>query len=204
LSRLYLIQLVPDGSYVRAVDLTTGRLVPDEPALIPGRAWSRLVSPDGRYMFTVYADGTSAALPVLHQLDLQEGKAWLIELPGSKSYNARGSYALTLSADGVRLYAAAGGVGAVVTVDVGAHRITHVAHVTPWTPDDRSSLPSATLSPDGKTLVFENAGYAWVFDVGSDRVLRTLELQANTVVAFGPSGKLWIASELGGLRAPPT
>src|SRR5207244_322612 len=59
-SKLYLIQYMQNGYLVRVADLATGKLLPDplkdadEPALIQGQAWSRVASPDGRYLFTIY------------------------------------------------------------------------------------------------------------------------------------------------------
>jgi DNA-binding beta-propeller fold protein YncE len=207
-TRLYLIQHVREGYYVRVADLATGKLLPDplkdadEPALINGQAWSRLASPDGRYVFTIYVDLGGSGSAMIHELDLQEGKAWCVDLPGSGNFNAAGSYALALSADGKRLYAAGGGYGTVATVDVDSHRITHVAHV-PAAMANAPSLPSASVSRDGKTLAFANAGNGWVFDLAGDRLVRTLQLPADAVVAYAPSGKLWTARYGSGLRPAP-
>jgi len=205
-TRLYLIEYARTGYYVRVADLVTGKLLPeplkdaDEPALIQGQAWSRVASRDGRYLFTIYVAGNGSAM--IHELDMQEGKAWCVDLPGSGNYNAAGSYALALSRDGKRLYAAAGAYGSVATVDVASHRITHVAHVPARQPNGQS-LPSAALAPDGKTLAFANAGGGWVFDLSSDRLVRTLQLAADAVVAYGPPGKLWIARYTAGLSPAP-
>ena len=203
-SKLYLIQYAQTGYLVRVADLATGKLLPDplkdadEPALILGQAWSRVASPDGRYLFTVYITGGGTAM--IHELDMRDGKAWCIDLPGSGDYNAAGSYAIALSRDGKRLYAAGGAYGTVVTVDVAAHSVAHVSHYTAIKPQNTQSLPSATLSPDGKTLAFSNAGAVRVFDLGSDRVTQKTQLPPDAVLAYAPSGKLVYADKSGGPR----
>ena len=205
-TRLYLIQYAREGYYVRVADRATGKLLPnrlqdpDDPALIRGQAWSRLASPDGRYLFTIYVGGTGSAM--IHELDMKDGKAWCVDLPGSGEYNSAGSYALALSRDGKHLYAAGGAYGSVVTVAVESHRITNVARV-PVAKPSGPALPSATLSPDGKTLTFANAGDGWVVDLAAGRTVRTLHLPADAVVAYGPSGRLWLARYGSGLSPAP-
>ena len=151
-------------------------------------------------MFTIYVGGTGSAM--IHELDMKDGKAWCVDLPGSGEYNSAGSYALALSRDGKHLYAAGGAYGSVVTVDVESHRITNVARV-PVAKPSGPALPSATLSPDGKTLTFANAGDGWVVDLAAGRTVRTLHLPADAVVAYGPSGRLWLARYGSGLSPAP-
>ena len=120
--RLYLIEQRRDGYLVRVASLATGKLAPqalkdaDEPALIQGQAWSRIASPDGRYVFTLYIAGDGEAM--IHVLDMARGTARCVDLPGKGNYDAAASYALALSPDSRRLYAAGVGYGHVVTVDV--------------------------------------------------------------------------------------
>ena len=201
-TRLYLIERAGQGGYyVRVADLTTGKLVPeplkdaDEPALITGQAWSRVPSRDGRYLFTTYVTGNGAAM--IHELDMRAGKAWCIDLPGSGDYNAAASYATALSRDGTRLYAAAAAYGKLVTIDVATHRILDAASFAPAQPAE-ASLPSASLSPDGKTLAFSNVNAVWLYDLAAGRVVRKAALPtAPVVVAYGPSGRIWYVNRAG-------
>jgi hypothetical protein len=202
-TRLYLIQYVKDGYYVRVADLATGKLEADplkdadEPALIQGQAWTRVASHDGRYLFTVYINGQGAAM--IHELDMREGKAWCVDLPGSGDYNAAASYAIALSRDESKLYAASSVYGAVVTVDVADHRVAHTAHFAPRKTSG-PSMASVTVSPDGKTLAFSNYGDGVVFDLTADKIAKTLQLDENDVVVFAPSGLLKAASRSLGVR----
>ena len=83
-----------------------------------------------------------------------------------------------------------------------AHRVAHLTHVTAEQPGKGPSLPSATLSPDGKTLAFSNAGDGWLFDLAADKVTRKLQLPPDSVLAYAPSGKLVLADHAG-VRAAP-
>jgi len=208
-TRLYLIERTGEASYyVRVADLRTGKLDPsplkdaDEPALITGQAWSRLPSRDGRYLFTVYVTPNGAAM--IHELDLRAGKAWCIDLPGSGDYNAAASYATALSRGGSRLYAAAAVYGKMVTIDVAAHRVVDTASFAAASPS-QPSLPSASVSPNGKTLAYANANSLWLFDLSNGRVLRKASLPAApVVVAYGPSGRIWYVGRSGGAATAVT
>jgi hypothetical protein len=201
-TRLYLIERAAQGGYyVRVADLATGKLVPeplkdaDEPALINGQAWSRVPSRDGRYLFTTYVTGNGAAM--IHELDMRAGEAWCIDLPGTGDYNAAASYATALSRDGTRLYAVAAAYGRLVTIDVATHRVVDTASFAQAQPPE-ASLPSASLSPDGKTLAFSNVNALWLYDLTAGRVMRKATLPtAPVVVAYGPSGRIWYVNRAG-------
>jgi DNA-binding beta-propeller fold protein YncE len=197
-SRLSLLeQLGNEQQRVRAVDLTTGALLADQSPPVGGRTWARLVSPDGRSVFTVYV----GAPDTLHQLDLLTGAQWTVELP-SGAIGLHGSWALALSPDRNRLYAAAGGIGAVATVDVASGRVTRIAEVDSWMPVDRAAMASAAVSPDGTTLAFENAGHAWIFDLERNELVKTLDSRVDTVVSFTPAAKLVFVAADGPYRQP--
>ena len=198
--RLYLIQYTRNGYYVRVASLATGKLAAqplkdaDEPALIQGQAWSRLGTRDGRYLFTLYITGNGKAM--IHELDMRAGKAWCIDLPGGGDYNAAGSYALALSRDGKRVYAAGGGYRSIVTVDVATHRVVRVARI----PVVRGRGPvtsSASLAPDGQRLAFSVNRTVVVYHLGRGKVLLRKTLGGESAVAFDARGRLWAVGKDG-------
>jgi hypothetical protein len=205
-NRLYLIQQQQNGYLVRVADLATGKLDAeplkdaDEPALIRGFAWSRLASPDGRYVFTLYIDAGKGDV-MIHQLDMRAGTARCIDLPGNGDFVSSGSYALALSRDGGTLYAASGANGTVVTVDVASQRVTKVAHVDKEAVNVSTGqlLPSASLSRDGGTLAFAVNGALWVYDLDRDAVVRRSTIAAGAV-AYSRAGALWVVGTDGVLR----
>jgi hypothetical protein len=204
---LYLVERRENGYLVRVADLAAGSLDPeplkdaDEPALINGLAWSRLASPDGRYVFTVYIESGGSAGVMIHVLDMKARTAKCIDLPGSKGFIASGSYALALSHDGRTLYAASGANGTIVTVDVAAQRVVDVAHVEAKAVRAANGrlVPSAALSRDGKTLAFAIENTLWVYDLAAGRLVRTATV-AEGAVAYSRSGVLWVAGSDGSLR----
>ncbi|HEY3185672.1 MAG TPA: hypothetical protein VGJ77_22700 [Gaiellaceae bacterium] len=197
---LYLIEYTQNGYYVRVASIATGKLAPeplkdaDEPALIQGQPWSRLGSRDGRYLFTLYITGDGKAM--IHELDLRSGKAWCIDLPGGGDYVAAGSYALALSRDGRRVYAAGGGYRSVATVDVATHRIVRVARV-PVMRGQGTVFSSASLAPDGKRLAFSVGRTFVVYDLARGRILRRVTLAGDSAVAYDARGRLWAVGKDG-------
>jgi hypothetical protein len=200
---LYLIEYMQNGYYVRVASLATGKLAAeplkdaDEPALIQGQAWSRLGSRDGRYLFTLYITGNGKAM--IHELDMRSGKAWCVDLPGGGDYNAAGSYALALSHDGRRVYAAGGGYRSVATVDVATHRILRVARI-PLVRGPGQVLSSASLAPDGKRLAFSVNRTVVVYDLARKKVLRRTTLAGDSALAYDARGRLWAVGKDGMLR----
>jgi hypothetical protein len=206
-NRLYLVEQREGGYLVRVADLATGILdaepVKDagEPALINGLAWSRLASPDGRYVFTLYIVAGGSGGAMIHALDMQSGTAKCIALPGRNDFIASGTYALALSRDGRTLYAASGANGTIATVDVGSQRVVTVAHVKKEAVrlSDGRLLPSAALSRDGRTLAFAVGDTLWLYDVAEGRLVRKATV-AEGAVAYSRADVLWIAGSDGLLR----
>jgi len=122
-------------------------------------------------VFTIYVGGTGSAM--IHELDMQDGKAWCVDLPGSGEYNSAGSYALALSRDGKHLYAAGGAYGSVVAV---------------------AGRQDAHVRERGRRMGGRPR---------RRRTVRTLHLPADAVVAYGPSGRLWLARYGSGLSPAP-
>ncbi|HEY3185673.1 MAG TPA: hypothetical protein VGJ77_22705 [Gaiellaceae bacterium] len=204
---LFLIEQRPDGYRVRIADLAAGTLDAeplkgaDEPALIRGLAWSRLASPDGRYVFTLYLVMGGSGGAMIHALDMRAGTANCIGLPGKNDFIQSGSYALALAHDGRTLYAASGANGTIAAVDVGSQRVVKVTHVEKEAVRLANGrlLPSAALSRDGKTLAFAVGNTLWVYDLAADRLVRKAPV-AEGAVAYSRTGVLWVAGSDGLLR----
>ncbi len=202
--RLYLIEQRRDGYLVRVASLATGKLAPQalkdagEPALIQGQAWSRIASPDGRYVFTLYIAGDGEAM--IHVLDMARGTARCVDLPGKGNYDAAASYALALSPDGRRLYAAGVGYGHVVTVDVARRTVvrdTPIGRTAVAAP----ALPSASLTRDGTTLAFATNTTLRLFDLATGRVTTAKRLPVASAVAYDARGRLWAVARDGSLTS---
>jgi LPXTG-motif cell wall-anchored protein len=88
-SRLYLIQFAADDQLhyvVRAYDMATHRLLPGRVAdktqlgwVMQGLASSRVASPDGRWVYTLYSNPTGYGF--VHALDTVQGVAHCVGLP---------------------------------------------------------------------------------------------------------------------------
>ena len=110
-TRIYLIRYLspadPTRYQVRAYDLGAGRLLPD-PIVDPGepgepmrgRPVSRLVSPDGRFAYTLY--DRPAGVPFVHVLDTAAGRARCVDLTVLTGHPAS-AMRLSANADGTTL-----------------------------------------------------------------------------------------------------
>jgi len=110
--RIYLIQYLsandPTKYAVRALDLGTGRLLP-EPVVDPheadeqmrGQPLSRAMSPDGRWAYTLY-DGNGKT-PFVHALDTSRATARCIDLDSLEGSKDLWRLRLTIGGDGKQL-----------------------------------------------------------------------------------------------------
>jgi hypothetical protein len=129
---------------------------------------------------------------------MARGTARCVDLPGGANYLRSASYALALSKDGRRLYAAGAAAGIVATVDVPRQRIVRVqrlARVAAVMP----MLPSASLSPGGRSLAIGLNRDVWVYDLARGRVATHVRLASDGSVAYG-GGRLWSAGADGTMR----
>ena len=181
---IYLVQFVFDTTeyHVRRYDMAAGQLDPtiifdksDGSAAMTGLRLSGVASPDGRWLYSVYARQDMSAF--IHVLSLDAPIAFCIDLPGS-GYAANPDsfqWSLALNRDGSHLYAANGAMGAVVDVNTAAYgpsitRIIRVASTAsaegPFIQNVQAKEFGANgtvLSPDGRTLVMSGStGVVWV------------------------------------------
>ncbi|TMC70784.1 MAG: hypothetical protein E6J18_09235 [Chloroflexi bacterium] len=222
--RVFLIQYVSGSIYhVRFYDVGRRRLDPnivfdksDGTDAMTGVRLSGVASPDGRWLFSVYA--RENASPFVHALDLDSAVAFCIDLPGS-GYSGSGDdplrWSLALSANGTRLYAANGALGVITEISNLPDAIPSIVHTYQLGKASASAggliqdveakemgLGGAVLTPDGKTLVVTgSSGVVWV-DTASMRSARH-ELDNWRVwgLALSPDGKVLYAVNDAGMIA---
>jgi hypothetical protein len=169
--RLFLIEHLDSGRYrVRLLDLRSGRLRSralrgkGEPSVMAGLAWSGVASPDGKWLLTLYLN-TARSIAFVHALDLNASRPSCIFLPGA-GFERLKRYALTLSPDGRRLFAANASVGAVAEIDLATRKVVAVSRFarSDYAPASRASTLSGTVSRDGRTLYFTDGRDLWAYD----------------------------------------
>jgi hypothetical protein len=176
--RLFLIEHLDDSRYlVRLYDLRGERLVANplrakgEDRIMAGLAWSGVASPDGRWLLTLYLN-TSLDEAFVHALDLVSSQAVCIDLPsGTGDLALLKRYALKLSPDARRLYAANPALGVVAEIDLPARRVVEQARFVPGhvrVAPGRGA--TATISRDGRRLVFTGGRDLWRYDTRTNRV----------------------------------
>jgi hypothetical protein len=184
--RLYLIEYtnITQGYYrVRVYDVVVGQLGPytvidkggnGTPDPMTGVRLSGVFSPDGHWLYSVYARQGSGAF--VHALNLTAPYAYCLDLPDSGSPTDAFHWSLALSADGKHLYAANGAMGSVMQIDnldgynpsivrtkkIGSAGATASALVQNVEAKELGAN-GAVLSPDGATLVTTGAtGLIWI------------------------------------------
>ena len=126
-TRLYLIEYtnITQGYYrVRVYEVGAGQLGPytvidkggnGTPEPMTGVRLSGVFSPDGQWLYSVYARQGSGAF--VHALNLTMPFAFCLDLPNSGSPADGFHWSLALTADGKHLYAANGAMGSVTQID---------------------------------------------------------------------------------------
>jgi hypothetical protein len=212
--RLYVIEYAnaPQQTYrVRVYEVDAGQLGPytvvdkggsTEP--MNGVRLSSVASPDGQWLYSVYARKDSGAF--VHALNLTQPYAFCLDLTGTGW--AAGAdvfhWSLALSADGKHLYAANGAIGIVTQIDnldgynPGIVRTGHIGVVASPTSGLVQDVQAkelgpngAVLSPDGSTLVMVGgSGVAWV-DTSNLKMVRSRLTSWNVwSISASPDGKV--------------
>ena len=190
--KLFLIEYLKTGGYrVRLLDVSTGRLAakplkdPHESGVIWGSPYSRLSSPDGRYLFTLYIASNGAAM--VHELDLKTATARCIDLPGTGDYLSATSWALALR--GPTLWAASPGYARVVGIDVRTRKVVRAFSLSfaYW---NRGNGTRASLSPDGTRLALADGETVAVVGLAGRELLSRRSARA-VAIGYSPAGRLW-------------
>lgn len=194
-NNLFLIRYLELGGYqVRLYHLDSGRLDakplkdPHESSTIWGSPFSRLASPDRRYLFTLYLGSNGAAM--IHELDLKAATARCIDLPGTGDYQSATSWALALSQDGRTLRAVNPGYGRVVTIDVRSRKVTDAFRID--LPNWTEGTTSAALAPDGRLLAVADGKTVAVVDLTTKKIAGRQPAKKAIALGYSLDGStLW-------------
>jgi hypothetical protein len=176
---------------------------------------SGVPSPDGRWLFSVYAREHSS--PFVHALDLVNGFAFCLDLPGSgyATSDAAMRWSLALSADGTHLYAANGTLGLVSEIANPVDGVPGIVRTSPLTKATASAggliqdveakemiQGGVVLSADGRTLVVTgSAGLLWVDTATMKSPRHELDSWLVSSLALSPDGKMLYAVNDSGMIA---
>ncbi len=221
--RIYLIEYLSSSQYrVRFFSVTTRQLDPtivfdksDGTTAMAGLRLSGVASPDGRWLYSVYARHDKSAF--IHALSLDNPIAFCIDLPGSgyASNPNEFHWSLALSADGSRLFAANGAMGVVAEVNTntdGVPTISRASHITVAATSaglivqdvqaKEFGANGAVLSPDGQALVITGStGVAWLDTATLSVSGRQLPTWTVWSLALSPNAKTLYAVSDGGMIA---
>jgi hypothetical protein len=192
--KLFLIRYLSVGGYqIRLLDLATGKLVPKplkdphESGTIWGQPFSRVSSPDGRFLFTLYITSNGAAM--VHELDLRTAKARCIDLPGTGDYVRAASWAMVLAPGAQTLWAISPGYGRVVAIDVNRRVVTKAFRIDlPTWAQGRGTR--AAISPDATQIALADGQMVAVLDVAKQQITQR-QMNAAVALGYAPDGRLW-------------
>lgn len=208
-SLLYLLQVMTrQGSaayQVRVYDVQRHTLEasplresPDDSSILRGVSWTRVWSPRGDWLFTLYVQpGRQGAF--VHALGVESHRVHCIVLhnPGASAAQLA-YYTLAVAPDGSALYAVNPLLGRVIAV----HGLPYGPHVTASLGRSSSSpahmLTGTAISPDGRTVFAATDHGAWAIDTGS-LALRATYLSDRPIssVALSRDGQRLYALEAG-------
>jgi hypothetical protein len=202
---LFLIEHIPaldSKQYsIRLYDLATNELQPaglvtkGESEVMVGQAWSRLASPDGRWLLTLYLN-TANGTAFIHALDLEHKFAHCIDLPsGNGNLESLKLYSLALSPDGWTAYAANPALGVVAQADLTKAEIVRTDQFAPRVAGQgiasNSYVPNAqsVMSSDGQRLFFADHDEIWAFDTRAGKVTDNYRLSTEIYgLGMNPGG----------------
>lgn len=222
--RVFLIEYASRSIYrVRSYDvgvgLDNGVVVDknDGVEAMTGVRLSGVASPDGQWLFSVYARDHKG--PFVHALNLDNAIAFCIDLPGSGYASSDGEdglrWSLAMSADGTHIYAANGALGVVSEISnrsdgnptlVRSGQLGHPSASAGWLIKNvvakEMGMGGAVLSPDGRTLVVTGgSGVMWVDTATLLNGRHELDTWRVWGLALSPDGKMLYAVNDAGMIA---
>jgi DNA-binding beta-propeller fold protein YncE len=184
----------PDHYQVRVYDfglskLQDGALVDkrDINEVMAGYPMDAVASPDGRWLFTLYANMREGHAFV-HALNLKEGYAWCIDLPsGDGSETTQQHYSLALAPDGHTIYASNALLGTIAIADmlkIGEPRVVRFTAAIDTANKIEPPMRASIVSPDGKHIFMSDGRAVWQYEVATNKVQ---ELKRSTMPIIGLS-----------------
>jgi WD40 repeat protein len=207
-NNLYLLKYLNSGYEIRVYDLVSGRLAekplkdPKASSTIWGLAWERVVSPDGRYLFTLYVGGNGGAM--VHQLDLKTSAARCIDLPGTGDFNSTTTWAMEVAPNGKTLWAVNPSYGRVVGIDVATKKARVAFRFKKSALYDNGPVSSvSTISPDGSRIALGVAGKIFYVSMAHRTVVKGPPHGA-VALGYAPDGTtLWVVDKAQQVTALP-
>lgn len=196
----------PTDYRVRLYDLTAGQLQvgaivdkrePDE--VMVGYPWDAVATPEGTWLLTLYLK-TNEQSAFIHALNLANGYAWCINLPGRGSTDALKNYTLALSPEGRTMYAINSALGSVSVLNVGDPDVSRTIPFAPsttasQTTDSRFATNHSLVSKDGMQVYFTDGHLVWVFDVGKESVEPPIRPDKPLIgIAEDAGGQVYVAN----------
>lgn len=209
---LFLIQHLPavnpDHYLIRLYDLSAETLIADPlrskgaDEVMAGLAWDGVASPDGLWLLTLYLS-TRRNVAFIHTLDLLDKFPLCIDLPsGGGDFDQLKYYSLTLSPDGLKVYATNAVLGAVAEVDLSQRQVTRMVFfegnrsATDANYDPQSPTARSAISRDGQKLYFTSGQDVWAYDTKAGTVSGPYAVN-TPVLGLGVSSdgkRLYVAS----------
>jgi len=209
---LFLIQHLPavnpDHYLIRLYDLSAETLIADPlrskgaDEVMAGLAWDGVASPDGLWLLTLYLS-TRRNVAFIHTLDLLNKFPLCIDLPsGGGDFDQLKYYSLSLSPDGLKVYATNAVLGAVAEVDLSQRQVTRMVFfegnrsATDANYDPQSPTARSAISRDGQKLYFTSGQDVWAYDTKAGTVSGPYAVH-TPVLGLGVSGdgkRLYVAS----------
>lgn len=191
---LYLIHHFPDHYVVESYDIVTGTLEGEvsrkgEDEVMVGYAQGAVMTPDGKWLLTLYVS-TAHDKAFIHALDVADKFAVCMDLPSENgSVESLRKYALSISGDGRKLFAANPALGIVAEVIPEQLQVASPSRfaASSRNVDDREeSSTRGVVASDGSAVYFTNGREVWAYDSGKGDV-RVLGNVGTPIVGLGVS-----------------
>jgi hypothetical protein len=204
---LYLIQSLPTAGFgvyqVRSFDVAHGVLDSkvvaqrgEKPGSMSGEAWTRVSSPDGAWLYTLYVENSGQAF--VHALHLQARQTLCLDFPAiSKDTALMAHFTLSAAPDGRTLYAVNPVLGVVVVVQDLPKATMRLVHLGMRAGAPMRTQDAAAITADGKQVFVATGSGVWVVDTLSLRVTKSfVPDQEVASVAISHDGKRLFALSL--------
>jgi hypothetical protein len=192
-SALFLIHYVPahapDRYNIRLYNLVSDELVADPlrekgaaEEVMTGYAWGSVMSPNGRWLLTLYQDtGRNAAF--IHALNMSERWPVCLDLPSlDGTFSELSQYTLALSPVASKVYAANPALGILAEINLLDPSVRHEISFTPVVEEE--TMNAMVVSADGAFVYFTNGRTVWQYNT-ADRTITELYTMTGKALIHG-------------------
>jgi hypothetical protein len=192
-SALFLIHYVPahapDRYNIRLYNLVSDELVADPlrekgaaEEVMTGYAWGSVMSPNGRWLLTLYQDtGRNAAF--IHALNMSERWPVCLDLPSlDGTFSELSQYTLALSPVASKVYAANPALGILAEINLLDPSVRHEISFIPVVEEE--TMNAMVVSADGAFVYFTNGRTVWQYNT-ADRTITELYTMTGKALIHG-------------------